>query len=136
MKQVILSFLIFPFIMACNEADSSIAGDWKWSYDNNNGQIHEAELHLRQVANDSVVGSYCSVYGNGAKVDCPQPDAETIQLSRQNTIRFRGSFQSAYSLAKGKIEFRFAGKDRLFIDILQEPDGEFYLPDEVYFQRK
>ncbi len=132
-----LCLFVFMVCSSCQKPNQDISGNWKWNYTNEEGQEHQSEIILYTKDSINYIGQYCSVYNSGSKIDCSDdPKSINIVLHRTTWNQFEGTIQSNYSqeTIPGQVEVLYSPKaNSIFWDIKVEPDGEFYLPDEVLF---
>ena len=132
----ILAYILASMaLLQCTPKATSIEGNWVWTYESSQGQKHKVHLYLSEGVDNFTTGYYCSSYGNGAKVDCSEENNQSIQLKKVANTSFQGSFRSSFSAEKGVLRIRKTSQEAIYVDIKQEPAGEFYFPDEVVFKK-
>ncbi len=112
----------------------TISGNWAWEYDNGK---HITEITLENINSNTLQGNYCSTFYSGSKIDCNENLNDfCIQVSSTSTNVFEGTFKSSFCEELGILRLTYnPAEDQLFLEILNEPDGEYYLPDDVIFNR-
>jgi hypothetical protein len=131
MKKYII--ILFVLLFTNKTFSQDITGNWNWSYLDK----HKSEITLVKINTNEYKGYFCSSYNKGEKIDCYFEDNEySIFITKTNPNIFEGSFRSNFSNKLGtlKIEYILAtGKIKL--SIITKPDGEYYLPNNVYFEK-
>lgn len=129
MKKFILLLL---FLMPFYGSSQDISGSWSWQTENGEAQM---EIILKAEGSD-YTGHHCSVFQNGNRIDCvidDNPASINVRRTAENT--FEGSIKSGYSLRKGKIRFLFNPEAKtLIFNILEAPEGMYYLPKRAVFE--
>tara|TARA_Y100000815_G_scaffold275748_1_gene316813 strand:- start:48605 stop:48994 length:390 start_codon:yes stop_codon:yes gene_type:complete len=127
------TFLSLIFLLTINFSFSQdISGTWSWSSSNDENFV---EISLSNNSNSQIVGSYCSIFQQGNKIDCAESEEPCIYLSVSGPDIFTGTFKSSFSNTTGQIKLTLVNPDKLHLEIISEPDGEFYLPHDIYLQR-
>lgn len=131
-RNPMLKFL--PLLLVCIQFGHAqdYSGTWIWIHDGK----HQSELSLEQVSSDEIHGSYCSVFFEGNKIDCPSSSEEqNISLQKISRNLYKGTIKSNYSGSDGIIKIRFRKRNRLKMTILEPPKAEYYLPLKAVFIR-
>ena len=130
--KLLFNILCFTFFNIC--FSQGVQGSWNWK--DSNGK-HASEIIFVNVDTNNLQGNYCSIFYNGEKVDCNNSQEEFfIQISNVTTNIYQGTFRSNFSGLTGKLKIIYNPKgDTFLLEILEEPDGEYYLPDGYVFKR-
>ena len=131
-RNPLLKFL--PLLLVCIQLGHAqdYSGTWIW---NHNGK-HQSELRLEQVSPEEIRGSYCSVFFEGNKIDCPSSSEErNIRLKKISKNRYQGSIKSNFSGSTGIIMIRFRKRNSIKLIILDAPKAEYYLPLKAVFTK-
>ncbi len=131
MKKIILLF--FALFLTNKTFSQEIAGNWNWAYSDK----HKSEIKLVKINSTEYKGTYCSSFDEGKKIDCYFEDNEySIFITKTTTNVFKGTFKSNFSSKSGTLKIEYIPSNEKFkISILTEPDGEYYLPNNVYFEK-
>jgi len=81
-----LKFL--PLLLVCIQLGHAqdYSGTWIWNHDGK----HQSKLSLEQVSPEEIRGSYCSVFFEGNKIDCPSSSEErNIHLKKLERIAIK-----------------------------------------------
>lgn len=138
--RVFLFLLTICLFTACAKEKAHVDGEWAWEFTNAHGESHQAMVELKEMDDTKVVGYYCSSFGS--KVDCANGEnkSHNFELVRISPIEFLGTIRSNFlddRTVAGRIKLTyFPVTDELSFDILEEPSGVFYFPDEVEFKRQ
>lgn len=110
-----------------------ISGDWKWEQNN----IHQTEITFVKINSNEFRGKYCSSYYNGKKIDCYFNENEySILISKTSSNIFEGTFKSNFSNKSGTLKIEYIpATGKIKVCILTKPDGEYYFPNNVYFEK-
>ena len=110
----------------------SIAGTWQW--ENEKGE-HTSVLSIKDIDSGSYQGRYCSVFFEGEKIDCNKTmDDFNVEITMVGPNKFEGVFKSNYSHKEGTLELtHYPIKGQLKLEIINQPKGEYYLPDNAVF---
>ena len=125
--------IIFVLLFTNKTFSQDLSGTWNWSYSDK----HKSEITLIKTSSNNYKGYYCSSYYKGEKLDCYFDENEySIYISKTNDNIFEGTFKSNFSNKSGtiKIEY-FPTSEKIKVTILTKPDGEYYLPNNVYFEK-
>ena len=122
-------FLLLLFFMPLCGSAQDISGNWFWQAEDGQAQM---EISLK-AEGEEYIGYHCAVFQNGNRIDCVEEDKPAsigIKKSAKNT--FEGIIRSRYAASEGKIKLRFHPEtSSLFFEILQVPDGIYYLPKKA-----
>jgi hypothetical protein len=131
MKSLIKTILCLFFYSTVSGQD--ISGNWNWNFK----EKHSTEITLKQVNSNEYKGNYCSSYFNGMKIDCNENKNDyCVFLNKTGNNTFTGTFESNYSKSIGTIKVEYIPSlNKIKIIILTEPDGEFYFPNNVMFEK-
>ena len=130
--------IITALLFTCTLFSQNIEGHWRWSYN----EKHSSTITLEQVNSNEYRGSYCSVYYQGRRIDCSDNDEEyNLSLAKVSNNIFEGTFKNNFSNKpntpnSGTIRITYIpSTQKIKIEILTEPEGEFYLPNNVLFKK-
>ena len=102
----------------------------KWMY-----ETEETSFDLTLKQQDTIVtGSHFSVMLNGNRIDGALDDEETIRGVVKNGKAIV-SIKSMYGLGTGKAKLSFVGKDSLYFEFIERPEGESWIPNKVILTR-
>lgn len=123
-------FLLFFFSTSFAQ---DISGNWNWSYK----EKHISEITLIKINSNEYKGNYCSSYFDGMKIDCNKNTTDyCLFLTKTENNIFTGSFESNFSKSVGTIKLEYLSSlNKIKTTILTEPEGEFYLPNNVIFEK-
>ena len=104
----------------------------KWHY-KDDGYRCSFVLTLQQK--DSVItGDHSSVMLGGNRIDAAM-DEQTVEGVVKDGEAII-SIKSMYGLGTGKARLTFVGRDSIHFKFIEEPEGEYYLPDDVVMVRR
>ncbi|WP_274475045.1 hypothetical protein [Mangrovimonas aestuarii] len=130
---VILPLALMGFSLPLSNTEKeNIEGTWQW--ENQKGE-HTSVLSIKAIDGNSYQGRYCSVFFEGEKIDCnKRMDDFNVEIKMISPNRFEGTFKSNYSQKKGTLELtHYPKKGQLKLEIIDQPKGEYYLPDDAVF---
>ena len=107
---------------------NDLNGTWYWE-----STIHTntTELYLVQNGN-TVTGTHCSSFFNGAKTDCAEGNTNTISLNMISSNVYEGSINSAFSDVSIPIRITLnSAAETIEFQQLSQPEQEYYLPNNV-----
>lgn len=125
MKRLLLLFLIlFPNVISAQIPK----GPWFWNSGKGNNSL---EFNIISYDNQTLNGSYCSVFDNGNKVDCSSDldKKSNFSLRKISKNTYQGTFTSNFSFTKGIMKIIFDPLNKkIILEIVEEPEGEYHLP--------
>lgn len=125
MKNLIVLFVLSFFAVA-NVQDYT--GEWGYETDGTS-----FDLTLKQQ--DTIVtGSHFSIMLNGNRIDGSLDDEETICGVAKNGEAIV-SIKSMYSGGIGRAKLSFVGKDSLYFEFIERPEGGSWIPNKVILTR-
>ena len=109
----------------------NFSGKWDFTTEGSSFQ-----LLLTQKEN-AITGSHCSTMLSGNKIDCFLNSTDlsitgTVADSNKVTI----DFKSFFSGTTGKATLKKISATQIEFIIIEEPEGEFYLPDRATLTKK
>lgn len=120
------------FLISSLVSGQNISGTWNWSFK----EKHQSTITLKEIGPTKYKGNYCSVLFNGMKKDCNEDKSNGILLSITSQNTFTGTFECSFSYSSGTLELEYLpNTNSLKLNILKEPEGEYYFPNDVLFQR-
>ena len=124
--------LVVCFLCGCWGANAQQAKEaWHWNAPN---EKHSFELYLNQNDTNTITGHHCAVFYDGRKIDCVESGSVNLTLVSPNV--YEGTIKSGYSLQQGNIRVVFNPEENtLAFELLQEPEGEFYIPDDIIMEK-
>jgi len=130
MREIIFSLVISLAIIGIAKGQSqSIEGNWVWSYQNK----HQTEISITTNQNQLLV-NYCSIVYEGNKLD--SNTESNFQFNQRSQNVYEGTIHSSFDNCEIDIRFTFNSDfTALNAEILNDPDGEFYFPDDVQFNK-
>lgn len=125
--------LLCFFLISSIVSGQNISGTWNWKYNDK----HQSTITLKQISPTKYKGNYCSVFFNGMKIDCGVDQSSIgIFLTKTNENIFTGTFESSFSNTSGALKLEYLpNTNSLKLEILKEPGGAYYLPNQVTFSR-
>lgn len=95
------------------------------------------ELYLSQNGSTTIEGYHCSTFYGGKKTDCVEDTEEcSINLIKTGQNIYQGTIKSGFSSNVGTIKLTYDPiHDRIHFELLTEPEGEFYIPEDVYLEK-
>jgi len=122
----ILIFLLSSFSF------SQISGTWYWDFGN---YKHSMELDLELVGTE-LKGYHCSSFYDGNKIDCIENnnllDDCSLLLTQVSLNVYQGTIKSGFSDTEGVVKITYSAvTDEILFEVIQDPLGEFYLPNNV-----
>jgi hypothetical protein len=129
-----LSLLISALLLLTSTAawPASFSGTWNWSAA---PQSRTFSIDLKQNGKN-IVGQYCAVALNGARVDCddetnPNVHGEIDSSGKSATVQFYSFFNARQGRATMRLH-----KGRLIWKIMISPfGGDFYAPHDAILER-
>ena len=117
-------------LMALTMCTDELVHSGKWMY-----ETEETSFDLTLKQQDTIVtGSHFSVMLNGNRIDGALDDEETIRGVVKNGKAIV-SIKSMYGLGTGKAKLSFVGKDSLYFEFIERPEGESWIPNKVILTR-
>ena len=93
------------------------------------------DLNLTQVKG-RVSGSHCSIQLGGSKVDCVLKDSDvTITGVANNSASVHVTFISQFSQKPGKATITKMNDSTIQWEIINKPNGEFYIPSQMVLKK-
>lgn len=134
MKKKSLYLFTITLFIGYLSFSQNISGSWSWVHSKN----HASEINLSVLNVNQYKGNYCSSFYKGKKIDCYLLDESTsIIVTKKKANIFIGTFKSNFSNTSGTIRLEYYPKKKqLKLTILSEPKGEFYLPNNVFFNKQ
>lgn len=136
MKKEFPIILLLIFTTFWNCTTSKIKGkasefNGYWAYKNTSSVF---SLYLK-IDGKFVTGNYCSVMLNGNRIDCSDDEDESETsfagvLVNNETINI--DFVSSYAGTGGKAKIKKISKKKIEWKIIDEPEGQFYIPYSVF----
>ena len=125
--------IIFLLFFYSTLLGQDISGNWNWNFK----EKHSSEITLIKINSNEYKGNYCSSYFNGIKIDCNENTTDyCLFLNKTANNIFTGTFESSFSKSIGTIKLEYLPSlNKIKITILNEPEGEFYLPNNVMFKK-
>ena len=129
-KVILLSILFFNYNALLGQ---EISGSWNWQHKDG---IHQTEITLIKIGDNSFEGYYCSSFYDGKKIDCTFSNTEVcINIEKISENTYQGNFNSPSFNGNGEVKFVFQpSNNSLKVEILNS-ENEFYLPTNVFFIR-
>lgn len=129
---IFIGIVIISFFFPSCANSQTIKGDWVWSYQDDK---HETEVNIIENGSNSFLLKYCSTFEYGNKLDCGEESDKKIQLTKISNNVYEGVFKSYYSGATGKVRITLINNSNLKIEIINEPNDEYYFPKSATFTR-
>lgn len=129
-NQLLFTTLLAILFYSCGTSQE-IEGTWQWSYQD---EKHTTEIILTKKDTSSYWLTYCSSFSYGNKLDC-YDDGTKILITKLSNNLYEGVFKSYFSNATGKIKITIISNDDLKIELLEEPNDEYYFPRVANFTR-
>ncbi|MDO9260890.1 MAG: hypothetical protein Q7U08_02995 [Flavobacteriaceae bacterium] len=133
MKKIII---IIVFLICIKPYGQNITGSWLWKSSNGKDTF---ELNLTPISrtSTSIEGSHCSVFQQGLKIDCVENLEEiSINLTMVSTNIYQGTIKSNYCYKNGTIKLIYdSNTDVIQMELIDKPNGEFYIPNTAVFVR-
>ena len=140
-RLILITFIVFSFgaketQIATNE-NIDITGNWQMSIKSETSMFN---LNLTQN-NETIVGEHCCVMRDGNRIDCVDIDNDDSDDRKTISGKWDGNkwivnFMSTYCEKTGKAIITVKSKNKIIWRIIEEPDGEFYIPNEIEMVRK
>lgn len=130
MKKVLILIICFSAIDLYSQ--NTISNE-VWYWNSTNGE-NSFDLYLDESGSTNLIGYHCSSFYQGKKIDCMEESQNcSINLTSVGPNIYEGTIKSGYSLTQGTIRITFyPNEDKLFFELLTKPNGEFYIPNDVY----
>lgn len=111
---------------------SQISDTWYWNYGDNK---HSFKLDI-ELTDTNLKGFHCSTFHDGKKIDCIEntsdSDDHSIDLTEVSSNVYEGTIKSGYSNTIGTVRLTYlAATDEVVFEIIEDPIGEFYLPNNI-----
>ena len=92
-------------------------------------------INLEIDTNNKVTGDYCFVTRWGKKIDCFNDETKNIEGLLKNK-KIKVEFYSSWGGKHGKANISFDSECNLQWELIQAPDGDFYVPKTSLLIRK
>ena len=129
----ILLLLLSATALVSNSAIKSTTDfSGKWHAETANTSF---DIKLIQVKG-RVSGSHCSIQLGGSKVDCVLKDSDvTITGVANNSASVHVTFISQFSQKPGKATITKMNDSTIQWEIINKPNGEFYIPSQMVLKK-
>lgn len=123
--RILIGFCVALFFVAVT--GQSFEG--KWYYEDLRNSF---SLTLEQK--DSIItGSHSSVMMGGNRIDDAMDEQSVKGTVKDGEAII--SIKSGYGNGTGKARLTFVGRDSIHFKFIEEPEGEYYIPDDVVMVR-
>ena len=121
--KILIGLCVALFLMSTTE--QSFEGKWHYKDDS-----YRCSFVLTLQQKDSVItGDHSSVMLGGNRIDSAI-DKQTVEGVVKDGEAIV-SIKSMYGLGTGKARLTFVGRDSIHFKFIEEPEGEYYIPDDV-----
>ncbi len=125
--------LVFVFAKVSAKFQTTWDFNGNWSYTTESSQF---DLSLIQNGS-TLTGSHCSTMFSGNKIDC---NMDSTELSINGTVTDQNmvtvEFKSHFLRLNGKATLKKISDTQIEWAIIEEPKGEYYIPDKVILTKK
>lgn len=92
-------------------------------------------LHLFKNKNGLLEGYYCAITKNGSKIDCTSDKEINIRTIKNENNFVIVLFESFFGAKNGEAKITLEN-DKIHWEILKNPTGEFYCPNNAYLVKQ
>ena len=112
----------------------NLSGTWYW---NSTNEKNSFELYLSHTDPSTLEGYHCSTFYDGNKIDCVEDTEEcSLNLTKIGQNIYQGTIKSGFSSTIGTVKLTYDPiHDRIHFELLTEPEGEYYIPEDVYLKK-